>query len=147
MVSSGDRCNCEASRAISSGWEVALSAMRRPPGRSHPQRMRPPPGVTRFVPRPGTTGFLTGIVLGQLLLGPHCDGFGRRPVLLVGVSGFAIVSAAAALAPGIVWFNLARLVQGFCGAAGLVVARAVIMPVPEVSRASLDAITLPPMGG
>lgn len=72
------------------------------------------------------TGFLVGIVAGQLVLGPLSDRLGRRPVLLAGALGFAVSSGLAAFAPGIVWFDLIRLVQGFCGAAGLVVARAVV---------------------
>ena len=68
------------------------------------------------------TGFLVGIVAGQLVFGPLSDRVGRRPVLLAGAIGFAVVSGLAALTPNVVWFDLARLAQGLCGAAGLVVA-------------------------
>ncbi|BCK54190.1 multidrug effflux MFS transporter [Nocardia wallacei] len=72
------------------------------------------------------TGFLAGIILGQLLLGPLSDAIGRRPVLLAGTAGFAVCSVVCALAPGIAVFDVARFGQGVGGAAGIVVARAVV---------------------
>jgi len=72
------------------------------------------------------TTFLVGVVAGQLVLGPVSDAAGRRPVLLAGTSLFAVSSLVCALAPSIVLLDVARLCQGFTGAAGIVVARAVI---------------------
>ncbi|WP_280272968.1 multidrug effflux MFS transporter [Nocardia wallacei] len=72
------------------------------------------------------TGFLAGIIVGQLVLGPLSDGIGRRPVLLTGTAGFAALSALCASAPTIAILDLARFGQGVSGAAGIVVARAVV---------------------
>jgi DHA1 family bicyclomycin/chloramphenicol resistance-like MFS transporter len=69
---------------------------------------------------------LGGLALGQLIVGPLSDRVGRRRPLLVGLAGFAVMSIACALAPGIHALIATRLGQGLCGAAGLVVARAVV---------------------
>ncbi|GAB2711986.1 multidrug effflux MFS transporter [Nocardia thraciensis] len=72
------------------------------------------------------TGFLAGIIVGQLILGPLSDAVGRRPVLLTGTAGFTALSAACALAPTVEVLDVARFGQGVSGAAGIVVARAVV---------------------
>lgn len=72
------------------------------------------------------TTFLVGLALGQLVFGPLSDRFGRRPLLLIGTFACAVFSAAAALAPSIELLAAARFVQGFAGAAGIVLGRAVI---------------------
>jgi DHA1 family bicyclomycin/chloramphenicol resistance-like MFS transporter len=72
------------------------------------------------------TACLIGLAAGQLLAGPLSDARGRRRPLLVGVALYAAASALCAVAPGI-WILLAlRLAQGFAGAAGIVIARAVV---------------------
>lgn len=72
------------------------------------------------------TACLAGLATGQLLAGPLSDARGRRRPLLIGVAGYAAASALCAAAPGI-WALLAlRLVQGFAGAAGIVIARAIV---------------------
>lgn len=72
------------------------------------------------------TGFLAGIIVGQLVLGPLSDAVGRRPVLIGGSVLFAVFSAACALAPTVEVLNTARVGQGIAGAAGIVVSRAVV---------------------
>lgn len=72
------------------------------------------------------TTFLLGMAIGQLVFGPLSDRFGRRPLLLIGALACAVFSAASALAPTIELLAGARFVQGFAGAAGIVLGRAVI---------------------
>lgn len=72
------------------------------------------------------TTFLVGLALGQLAFGPLSDRYGRRPLLLVGTLVCAVFSAASALAPGIELLAASRFLQGFAGAAGIVLGRAVI---------------------
>jgi DHA1 family bicyclomycin/chloramphenicol resistance-like MFS transporter len=72
------------------------------------------------------TSCLAGLALGQLLTGSASDRFGRRRPLLVGLAVFSAASVACALAPSILAMVLLRFVQGFAGAAGIVVARAVV---------------------
>jgi DHA1 family bicyclomycin/chloramphenicol resistance-like MFS transporter len=69
---------------------------------------------------------MVGLGLGQLLIGPISDALGRRRPLLIGVSGFIVASGLCALAPSIWTLLPLRFVQGIAGAAGIVIARAVV---------------------
>lgn len=73
--------------------------------------------------------YLLGFGLGQLLIGPLSDRFGRRPVMLWGSALFVLSSAACALAPTIGTLILARLVQAFGACVGPVLGRAVVRDV------------------
>lgn len=72
------------------------------------------------------TAFLIGLGLGQLLIGPLSDAVGRRRPLLVGCLVCLISSIGCALAPNVELLGTARFVQGLSGAAGVVLARAII---------------------
>jgi len=72
------------------------------------------------------TTFMAGLGLGQLLVGPLSDGWGRRRLILAGTAVLAVSSAVCALAPTVGVLIAARLVQGFSGGIGIVLARAVI---------------------
>ncbi len=63
--------------------------------------------------------------LGQLVHGPLSDRFGRKPVLLVAILLFSACSFACALAQNIEQLIVARMVQGFMGAAEAVICLAV----------------------
>lgn len=72
------------------------------------------------------TCFLIGLAAGQLVIGPLSDQFGRRRPLLIGTA-LAIVSGyLCTLAPDAGTLALLRVLQGFGGAAGVVIARAII---------------------
>lgn len=92
------------------------------------------------------TGFLIGIIVGQLLWGPLSDSLGRRPVLIGGSAAFTGFSLLCGLAPNLEILNAARLGQGLAGAAGIVVARAVVADLFDDDRiggafAALSAVT------
>ncbi len=70
------------------------------------------------------TACLFGLALGQLIAGPLSDRFGRRRPVLVGVSAYVVMSAVCAVAPSVEVLLVARFLQGFAGAAGIVVAQA-----------------------
>ena len=72
------------------------------------------------------TAVLIGLALGQLVAGPVSDSRGRVAPLVVGLSIFTVASVVCAMSPGVWPLAGARLVQGAAGAAGLVVARAVV---------------------
>ena len=72
------------------------------------------------------TACVAGLALGQLLSGPLSDRLGRRPPLLIGLFAYCAASLACAAAPSIAVLISLRLVQGFAGAAGIVIARAVV---------------------
>jgi len=64
--------------------------------------------------------------ISQLFLGPIADRFGRRPVLLGGLSLYVVASLGAALSPGIDVLVLWRAVQGVGMGAAVVCARAMV---------------------
>ncbi|GAA3850471.1 multidrug effflux MFS transporter [Saccharothrix violaceirubra] len=68
---------------------------------------------------------MLGLALGQLVLGPLSDRYGRRKPLLVGVGLFAVLSLVCAITPSIELLLAARFFQGLCGSAGIVIAIAV----------------------
>lgn len=72
------------------------------------------------------TAFLIGLAGGQLVFGPLSDQFGRRRLLLAGSAVCALATALCALAPTIEALIGARFLQGASGAAGVVLARAVL---------------------
>ncbi|MER7396430.1 multidrug effflux MFS transporter [Streptomyces sp. NPDC000151] len=72
------------------------------------------------------TAFLAGLVVGQLVIGPLSDSLGRRRLLLAGAAGFALFSLVCTVAPGVEVLTAARFLQGATGAAGMVLARAVL---------------------
>jgi MFS transporter, DHA1 family, multidrug resistance protein len=72
------------------------------------------------------TACLAGLALGQLFAGPLSDRLGRRRPILVGLSAYVVASLACALAPDVLTLTGLRFVQGFAGAAGLVIAQAVV---------------------
>lgn len=77
------------------------------------------------------TGFLIGIAVGQLILGPTSDRYGRRPVMVLSMGVFALTSIAIALAPTIELMIALRVLHGLSGAAGIVVARAIAADLSE----------------
>jgi len=72
------------------------------------------------------TACLAGLALGQMVAGPLSDRFGRRPPLLVGLAVYCAASFACAIAPSLEVLVALRLVQGLAGAAGIVIARAIV---------------------
>jgi len=73
------------------------------------------------------TTFMVGLAAGQLVIGPLSDRWGRRRPLVVGSVLCAVAGLVCALAPSIGTLIVARFVQGVSGAAGIVIARAVIV--------------------
>ena len=72
------------------------------------------------------TACLLGLAIGQLVAGPLSDRIGRRRPLLFGVGAYALASLACGLAPSVPALIALRLIQGASGAAGIVIARAVV---------------------
>lgn len=72
------------------------------------------------------TSCLLGLGLGQLVIGPMSDVKGRRQPLLIFITLYLLASITCALAPNIYFLILARLVQGFAAAGGLVISKAIV---------------------
>lgn len=96
--------------------------------------------------------------LGQMVWGPVADRVGRRPVLLAGLGLYTLASAACVLAGSIEQLIVARVLQGACLAAAVVVARAIVRDLYEphegaqvmalaLSGLAVIAIAGPALGG
>ena len=72
------------------------------------------------------TVYLFGFAGGQLFYGPLSDGFGRKPILIIGILIYAVASVATFLAEDFSLFLLARAAQGVGCAAPRVIAIAVV---------------------
>jgi DHA1 family bicyclomycin/chloramphenicol resistance-like MFS transporter len=75
--------------------------------------------------------FMAGFAGAPLVYGPLSDRFGRRPVLLVGVTIFAAGGIAATLAPSISLLLIARFFEGAGAGVGLPMAFAIIRDLFE----------------
>jgi DHA1 family bicyclomycin/chloramphenicol resistance-like MFS transporter len=82
------------------------------------------------------TLYLIGLSIGQLLYGPVSDRFGRRPVLLAGLSLFTAASIVTALAPTAEILIGARILQSLGGCSGLVLGRAAVRDGATADKAA-----------
>jgi DHA1 family bicyclomycin/chloramphenicol resistance-like MFS transporter len=72
------------------------------------------------------TALLIGLAVGQLVLGPLSDRYGRRTPLLIGTLVCLAASLLCVVSPSVEVLIALRFVQGFAGAAGVVISRAVV---------------------
>lgn len=90
------------------------------------------PAVTDALHAPASTvqltltACLTGMALGQVVVGPMSDRWGRRRPLLIGMIVYVFATAICVFAPTVELLIGFRLLQGLAGAAGIVIARAVV---------------------
>lgn len=90
------------------------------------------PAVTDSLHAPASTvqltltACLTGMALGQVVVGPMSDRWGRRRPLLLGMAVYVLATAICVFAPSAGLLIAFRLIQGLAGAAGIVIARAVV---------------------
>jgi DHA1 family bicyclomycin/chloramphenicol resistance-like MFS transporter len=90
------------------------------------------------------TLYLIGLSIGQLLYGPVSDRFGRRPVLLAGMTLFTLASVVTAAAPNAAVLVGARILQSIGGCSGLVLGRAAVRDsaTPDRAAGQLALLTL-----
>lgn len=101
---------------------------------------------------------ILGIAIGQLVLGPLSDTYGRRPIILMGAVGWTLGSVLCMVAPALPLFFAGRILQGVFGGAAIVIARAVISDLfkgPDIARhlsllsavATVCPVIAPVLGG
>lgn len=89
------------------------------------------PAMCRFfgcqvpIAQMGLTMGMIGLALGQVILGPVSDRYGRKPVLIGSVTLFIAAAVASLFSPSIHFFNVCRLFQGLGAAGGCFLARTV----------------------
>ncbi|MFD0592910.1 multidrug effflux MFS transporter [Catellatospora coxensis] len=79
---------------------------------------------------------LIGIALGQFVMGPLSDRWGRRRPITVGTVLFSVSSLLITVAPNIEVMTGLRLVQGFAGGIGIAISRAVVRDLYSGAEAS-----------
>jgi MFS transporter, DHA1 family, multidrug resistance protein len=78
--------------------------------------------------------YMVGIACSQIIMGPLSDRFGRRPVLLAGLSLMVAASVACSFAENLPQLIAARFLQALGGATGMVISRAIIRDLYERER-------------
>lgn len=101
--------------------------------------------------------YLFGLAFGQLLYGPLADRFGRKKVLLVGLSLFFVASLMCALSHSLGVFLLARLLQAFGACSSIILSRAIVADIYQrqhrtrmlalISAANIFSPALAPLYG
>ena len=72
------------------------------------------------------TAMLLAFGLSQLIWGPVSDRFGRKPVLMAGLSIYTLAAIASSLAPNMPVLVVCRIAQGVAMGAGVMCARAIV---------------------
>jgi len=80
--------------------------------------------------------YLLSLATAQLVLGPLSDRFGRRPVVMAGLSLAVVASVAAVFTNSIGALIAARIVQAIGASTGIVIGRAIIRDLFERDRAA-----------
>ncbi|MBN6068077.1 Bcr/CflA family multidrug efflux MFS transporter [Aggregatibacter actinomycetemcomitans] len=90
------------------------------------------------------TSFAYGLALGQLFWGPFGDSFGRKPIILLGVTVAALAALILTQIHAIGNFTALRFIQGFFGAAPVVLVGALLRDLFDKNELSkmMSTITL-----
>ena len=72
------------------------------------------------------TALLLAFGVSQLIWGPLSDRFGRRPILLIGMSAYVLASIASTLSSSMEMLIVWRTLQGAAMGAGVMCARAIV---------------------
>lgn len=85
--------------------------------------------TTASIVQMSLTASMIGLAVGQLLVGPIADKYGRRKPLIYCLSLFVISTTGCLLASEIHWFIFFRLLQGLTGASGLVISKVMVVDI------------------
>ncbi|NMB22520.1 MAG: multidrug effflux MFS transporter [Corynebacterium sp.] len=100
-------------------------------------------GITTGAAQLTLTVYIIGLALGQIVIGPLSDRFGRRRPLLVGILAFVLFSISISFAPTLEIMLVLRLFQGIAASSGMVLGRAIVHDMVHGDRAAraLNVIT------
>ena len=101
-------------------------------------------GATPVQMQQTLSAYLFGFAAMNLFHGALADSFGRRPVIVGGLTVFTLASVGCALAPSIGWLIALRALQGVSAGAGMVVSRAIIrdMFAPADAQRVMSQVTI-----
>ena len=88
------------------------------------------------------TVYIIGLAVGQLFYGPLSDCYGRRPVLLIGISLYVAGSLGALLSTSIQSLVVFRVLQALGGCSGLVLGKAIVLDCARGAEATRKLATL-----
>ncbi len=88
-------------------------------------------GISASLAQMTLTMTMLGMAVGQMIMGPVSDRYGRRRPLLFGMIVFALTAVGCAAVRDIYVFLVLRFFMGFAGASGIVIARAIARDVAE----------------
>ncbi len=80
--------------------------------------------------------YLAAVAVGQLVIGPLSDRFGRRPILLIGLGLYMLGAGLCAVADSIAWLNVGRVIQAVGGCAGLTLSRTIVRDLYDRRQAA-----------
>ena len=83
-------------------------------------------GVANGTVQASMTGVTVGLALGQMVIGPLSDAYGRRPMLLLAIAGYGLSAALVFFVQNFESFLVLRFLMGFFAAGGDVVSRAIV---------------------
>ena len=86
--------------------------------------------------------FLAGLAIGQYVIGPFSDRFGRRGPLLIGCGVYSLAALLCPLAPTVEWLIALRFVMGFSGDGVFLLTLAFLMKDSITSVAPVMATAL-----
>lgn len=95
------------------------------------------PAMADFYGSPASTiqlslsTYMVGMAVGQFLLGPISDVLGRHRLLVIGTSVFLLSSIGIVFSTDVTVLLILRGLQGFAGAAGVVIARAIVSDIAK----------------
>ncbi len=93
-------------------------------------------GATAEAAQATLSATFIGFALGQLLMGPLSDRFGRRPILLYGSALYVLSSIGCAVIGDIGTMTGLRFLQAIAASSGVVIARAVVRDLFDVREAA-----------
>jgi drug resistance transporter, Bcr/CflA subfamily len=92
-------------------------------------------GIDYSIMQFAVSGYLVGIAVLQIGIGPFSDRFGRRPTMIFALLIFVIASLVCVLAPSPLWFMIGRLLQTTV-VAGMVLSRAIVRDMVPMEEAA-----------
>lgn len=82
-------------------------------------------GTTASLVQFSLTFSMIGLAVGQLIIGPLSDKYGRKRPLLISLYLFSVSTLGCLYAPDIYWFVFFRLIQGLTGSGGVVISKSI----------------------